>query len=165
MTVGLTALFWELKHHVRQTRVLSHVRRFANPGTVACQALLFIQFSRQEYRSGLPFPPPGDLLNPGKGGTSCSLHECQCFSRRGSSSTSRRKTQDQTSVKDSKVHQTASMSAQPELTISLNSLNHEQSPKTTHKVYSLIRQTSCCIFVMLCICFLCIFVFVWLWWG
>ena len=33
--------------------------------TVACQAPLFMGFSRQEYWSELPFPPPGDLLNPG----------------------------------------------------------------------------------------------------
>ena len=35
------------------------------PGTVACQALLSLGFSRQEYWSELPFPPPGDLSNPG----------------------------------------------------------------------------------------------------
>ena len=33
--------------------------------TVACQAPLSLGFSRQEYWSGLPFPPPGDLLVPG----------------------------------------------------------------------------------------------------
>ena len=33
--------------------------------TVACQAPLSMEFSRQEYWSGLPFLPPGDLLNPG----------------------------------------------------------------------------------------------------
>ena len=33
--------------------------------TVAHQASLSIEFSRQEYWSGLPFPPPGDLSNPG----------------------------------------------------------------------------------------------------
>ena len=38
---------------------------FATPWTVACQAPLFIELSRQEYWSGLPFPPPGDLLDPG----------------------------------------------------------------------------------------------------
>ena len=32
---------------------------------VACQAPLSIKFSRQEYWSGLPFPSPGDLTNPG----------------------------------------------------------------------------------------------------
>ena len=34
------------------------------PWTVTCQAPLSMEFSRQEYRSGLPFPPSGDLLNP-----------------------------------------------------------------------------------------------------
>ena len=38
---------------------------FATPWTVACQASLFMGFSRQEYWSGLPFPSPGDLPNPG----------------------------------------------------------------------------------------------------
>ena len=32
---------------------------------VACQAPLSIRFSRQDYWSGLPFPPPGELPNPG----------------------------------------------------------------------------------------------------
>ena len=31
---------------------------------IACQAPLSMEFSRQEYQSGLLFPPPGDLLNP-----------------------------------------------------------------------------------------------------
>ena len=35
------------------------------PWTVACQASLTMGFSRQEYWSGLPFPSPGDLPNPG----------------------------------------------------------------------------------------------------
>ena len=37
----------------------------ATPRTVAHQPVLFMEFSRQEYWSGLPFPSPGDLLNPG----------------------------------------------------------------------------------------------------
>ena len=37
----------------------------ATPWTVACQASLSIGFSRQEYWSGLPFPSPGDLSDPG----------------------------------------------------------------------------------------------------
>ena len=37
----------------------------ATPWTVAYQAPLSIGFSRQEYWSGLPFPSPGDLPNPG----------------------------------------------------------------------------------------------------
>ena len=35
------------------------------PWTVACQAPLSLEFSRQEYWSGLPCPPPGDLPKPG----------------------------------------------------------------------------------------------------
>ena len=42
---------------------LSCVRLFATPWTVDHQAPLFMGFSRQEYWSGLPFPPPGDLPN------------------------------------------------------------------------------------------------------
>ena len=38
---------------------------FVIPWTVACQAPLSIEFSRQEYWSGLPFPTPGDLHVPG----------------------------------------------------------------------------------------------------
>ena len=34
------------------------------PWTVACQAPLSVEFSRQEYWSGLPFPTPGDLPDP-----------------------------------------------------------------------------------------------------
>ena len=42
----------------------SHVRLFGTPWTVAHQAPLSMGFSRQEYWSGLPCPPPGDLPNP-----------------------------------------------------------------------------------------------------
>ena len=35
------------------------------PWTAACQASLSMQFSRQGYWSGLPFPSPGDLPDPG----------------------------------------------------------------------------------------------------
>ena len=38
---------------------------FATPWTVAHQAPLSMGFSRQEYQSGLPFPSPGDLPDPG----------------------------------------------------------------------------------------------------
>ena len=41
--------------------VLSRVRLFVAPWTVACQAPLSMGFPRQEYWSGLPFPPPGEL--------------------------------------------------------------------------------------------------------
>ena len=55
--------------HVRERKVkvksLGRVRLFATPCTVAYQGPLSMGFSRQEYRSELPFPSPGDLPNPG----------------------------------------------------------------------------------------------------
>ena len=44
---------------------LRHVRLFATPWTAAHQAPPSTGFSRQEYQSRLPFPPPGELPNPG----------------------------------------------------------------------------------------------------
>ena len=44
---------------------LSRVWLFATPWTIAFQAPLSMEFSRQEYWSELPCPPPGDLPNPG----------------------------------------------------------------------------------------------------
>ena len=43
----------------------SHVRLFANLWTIARQSPLFMGFSRQEYWSMLPCPPPGNLPDPG----------------------------------------------------------------------------------------------------
>ena len=48
-----------------KVKSLSHVRLFATPWSVAHRAPPFMGFSRQEYWSGLPFPSPGDLPNPG----------------------------------------------------------------------------------------------------
>ena len=44
---------------------LSHVQLFVTLWTIAHQATLSMGFFRQEYSSGLPFPPPGDLPDPG----------------------------------------------------------------------------------------------------
>ena len=44
--------------------MLGHVQFFVTPRTVACQVPLSMEFSRQEYWSGLPFPSPGDLPDP-----------------------------------------------------------------------------------------------------
>ena len=44
---------------------LSHVRLFATPQTIDHQASLSMEFSRQEYWSGLLFPSPEELPNPG----------------------------------------------------------------------------------------------------
>ena len=43
----------------------NHVQFFVTPWTVAHQAPLSMGFSKQEYWSGLPFPSPGDLPDPG----------------------------------------------------------------------------------------------------
>ena len=44
---------------------LSHIQLFATPWTVAYQAPPSMEFSRQEYWSGLPFPSSGDPPDPG----------------------------------------------------------------------------------------------------
>ena len=49
--------------HVK-VKSLSHVRLFVTPWTIAYQAPPSVQFSRQEYWSGLPFPSPGSLPDP-----------------------------------------------------------------------------------------------------
>ena len=48
-----------------RAKSFSCVELFAALWTAACQAPLSIRFSRQEYWSGLPCPPPEDLPNPG----------------------------------------------------------------------------------------------------
>ena len=48
-----------------KVKLLSHVRLFATPWTVARQPPPSMGFSRQEYWSGLPFPSPGHLHDPG----------------------------------------------------------------------------------------------------
>ena len=48
-----------------KVKSLNRVRLFATLWTVAYQASPSMGFSRQEYQSGLPFPSPGDLPNPG----------------------------------------------------------------------------------------------------
>ena len=53
---------WAVCMHAQS---LNHVRLFETPWTLAPQALLSMGFFRQKYWSGLPFPPPGDLPDPG----------------------------------------------------------------------------------------------------
>ena len=48
-----------------KVKSLSHVQLFATPWSAAYQAPPSIGFSRQESWSGLPFPSPGDLPDPG----------------------------------------------------------------------------------------------------
>ena len=48
---------------------------FVTPWTIACQTPLSMGFPRLKYCSGLPFPSPGDLLNPGTEPSSSSLED------------------------------------------------------------------------------------------
>ena len=60
----LTRMQAESQRKVK-VKSLSRVRLFATPWTVAYQAPPSVGFSRQECWSGLPFPSPGDLPDPG----------------------------------------------------------------------------------------------------
>ena len=46
-------------------KLLSRVQLFATPWTATCQGPLSMELSKQEYWSGLSFPSPGDLPDPG----------------------------------------------------------------------------------------------------
>ena len=61
----MCSLNYLLKKVKVKVKSLSRVRLFATPWTVAYQAPPSMEFSRQEYWSGLLFPSPGDLPNPG----------------------------------------------------------------------------------------------------
>ena len=52
-------------HAYNEVKSLTRDRLFATPWTVAHQVPPSMEFSRQEYWSGLPFPSPGDLPDPG----------------------------------------------------------------------------------------------------
>ena len=59
-------LCWVLGEKLKvKVKLLSHVRLFVTPWTVPYQAPPSMEFSRQEHWSGLPFPSPGDLPDPG----------------------------------------------------------------------------------------------------
>ena len=66
------------------------VRLFVTQWTVAYQVSLSMGFSRQEYWSGLPFPSPGDLPNPGiKPGSPTLQADCLPFEPQGKPLTGR----------------------------------------------------------------------------
>ena len=70
-----------IKHFPKEILITSRcvgVSDSANPLTAACQAPLSMGFSRQEYRSGLPFPSPGDLPDPGTKPASGRQILCHC---------------------------------------------------------------------------------------
>ena len=76
---GTRSYLLQLRVHILQLKILEaaakmlacvlrpfrHVQLFSTPRTIARQAPLSMGFSRQEYWSGLPCLPPGDLPNPG----------------------------------------------------------------------------------------------------
>ena len=82
-TYTLGTLRWPVKAFLKHLCWTAHVKRphrmtvcvpasllslvwlLVTPRTVALQAPLFMEFSRREYWSGLPNPPPGDLPDPG----------------------------------------------------------------------------------------------------
>ena len=51
--------------YMQNVKLLSHIRLFTTPWTVAYEAPPSMGFSRQEYWSGMPLPSPGGLPNPG----------------------------------------------------------------------------------------------------
>ena len=65
MTEQLSTWIFECLKVKVKVKSPSRVRLFATPWTVAYQTPPSMGFSRQEYWSGLPFPSPGDLSNPG----------------------------------------------------------------------------------------------------
>ena len=81
-----TFLFLNVPRAPRQHFILAYLlfsckvmsNSFVTPWTVACQAPLSMGFSRQQYWSGLPCPPSGDLPSPG---TELCLH-ISCVVRR-----------------------------------------------------------------------------------
>ena len=67
--MGLFYLLWDVWQHLwplpTRCLVTKSCLTLATPWTVACQAPLSVGFSKQEYWSGLPFPSPGDVPDPG----------------------------------------------------------------------------------------------------
>ena len=64
-TIWIAVGTWISHMYVCTCSELSCVQLSVTPWTVACQAPLSTKFSRQEYWSKLPCPPPGDLPHPG----------------------------------------------------------------------------------------------------
>ena len=65
MSYDISPSLSDLSHFACMPSSFSHVQCCATLWTAARQAPLSPGFSRQEYWSGLPFPPPGDLPQPG----------------------------------------------------------------------------------------------------
>ena len=61
----MQAIYTMFTKHMDEVNFDNTFRVYATPRTVACQAPLSMEFSKQEYWSGLPFPSPGDFSRPG----------------------------------------------------------------------------------------------------
>ena len=61
------AVFCSYTHHIDTSLIVAHVKSGRVSIDVARQVPLSMGFSRQEHRTVLPYPPPGDLPNPGTG--------------------------------------------------------------------------------------------------
>ena len=57
--------YWDKTKKWSESEVIQLCPTLCNPIDCSLQAAPSMGFSRQEYRSGLPFPPPGDLPSPG----------------------------------------------------------------------------------------------------
>ena len=64
-SIGILKREWLLTQKKVKVLVAQSCLTLRNPWTVALKAPLFMEFSRQEYWSGLPFPPSRDLSDPG----------------------------------------------------------------------------------------------------
>ena len=60
----VTCMSIRIKEKYKMVAVLSQIS-LRSPGTVACQAPVSMGFPKQEYWTGLSFPSPGDLPDPG----------------------------------------------------------------------------------------------------
>ena len=65
LTLRIFYHFLDTASYIFPVKRLSRVRLFAAPWTLAYQASQSMEFSRQEYWSGLSFSSPGDLPDPG----------------------------------------------------------------------------------------------------
>ena len=65
ISIFLQCLSWVYVYVCVVLSRFSCIQLFVTPWAVACQAPVSMEFSRQEYWSMVPFPPPGDLADPG----------------------------------------------------------------------------------------------------
>ena len=65
VSIGSIVGLWTIGDRLYVLSWFSWIQLFVTLWTIACQVALSTGFSRQEYCSGLPCPPPGDLPHPG----------------------------------------------------------------------------------------------------